>query len=214
MTIQKLISYKRLDVLNNKTNAIDELNLKILDISGTYLIHKDIVRHQTNKKQGTLNTKTRSEVRGGGRKPWKQKGTGRARAGSNSSPLWKGGGIIFGPKMHKRKSNLNKKERTLALQTLIYNRKDNIVVIENLEDKLNFPKTKHWIQLCVQNKINYNKKILLVVSHKTNNLKLITKNIENLDLITAASLNTFDLIKSDQILITNTAIIELQNLFI
>merc|ERR1712231_47060 len=96
-------------------------------------IHKDILRHQMSQKQGTVSTKTRSEVRGGGRKPWQQKGTGRARAGSNSSPLWKGGGVIFGPKPKKTILKLNKKERKLALQTLLYNKRNNISVIDNLE---------------------------------------------------------------------------------
>merc|ERR1712232_1200094 len=100
------------------------LTLKIIDKSGNYLIHRDIVRHQLNKKQGTLSTKTRGEVRGGGRKPWRQKGTGRARAGSNRSPLWKGGGVIFGPKPKTIVKKLNKKERNLALQTLLYNKRN------------------------------------------------------------------------------------------
>merc|ERR1712008_576512 len=83
--------------------------LKIIEKSGNYLIHRDIIRHQLNQKQGTLSTKTRGEVRGGGRKPWNQKGTGRARAGSNRSPLWKGGGVIFGPKPRTFTYKVNKK---------------------------------------------------------------------------------------------------------
>merc|ERR1712127_494882 len=107
-------------------------SLKIATKSGNYLLHKDILRHQLNKKQGTVSTKTRSEVRGGGKKPWRQKGTGRARAGSNSSPLWKGGGVIFGPKPKKVVLKLNKKERKLALQTLLYNKKNRVLVIDDL----------------------------------------------------------------------------------
>merc|ERR1712194_59481 len=99
-------------------------------------IHRDIIRHQLNQKQGTLSTKTRGEVRGGGRKPWNQKGTGRARAGSNRSPLWKGGGVIFGPKPKIIVTKLNKKERSLALQTLLYNKKNNVIVIEDLENTM------------------------------------------------------------------------------
>merc|ERR1711920_1206310 len=103
---------------------------------GNSLIHRDILRHQLSQKQGTVSTKTRSEVRGGGKKPWQQKGTGRARAGSSRSPLWKGGGVIFGPKPRTTNLKLNKKERNLALQTLFYNKRNNILVIENLETKL------------------------------------------------------------------------------
>ena len=91
MTIQKFIAYTPLDINGNQVDSKQELQLNILETSGNYLLHKDVVRHFRSKRQGTVSTKTRSEVRGGGRKPWKQKGTGRARAGSNRSPLWKGG---------------------------------------------------------------------------------------------------------------------------
>ena len=96
------------------------------------------------QKQGTTSTKTRSEVKGGGKKPWRQKGTGRARAGSNRSPLWKGGGIIFGPKPQQNILKLNKKERKLALQTLLYSKRNNILVIEDLESKMTETRTKNF----------------------------------------------------------------------
>ena len=135
MTIQKLIKYTPLDVNGKKLESNYELKLNILETSGNYLLHKDLLRHYNSQRQGTLSTKTRSEIRGGGSKPWRQKGTGRARAGSNRSPLWKGGGIIFGPKPKKVILKLNKKERRLALQTLLYNKKNTILVIENLENE-------------------------------------------------------------------------------
>ena len=91
MSIKKVITYNPINSSGEKLTAAHQLPLTILKNSGNYLVHKDILRHHIAKKQGTVSTKTRSEVRGGGRKPWKQKGTGRARAGSNSSPLWKGG---------------------------------------------------------------------------------------------------------------------------
>ena len=124
MTIQKFITYDVLDVDGQVLTNECKLELNVLEKSGNYLIHKDISRHQIHQKQGTSSTRTRSEVRGGGRKPWRQKGTGRARAGSNRSPLWKGGGIIFGPKPKITTLKLNQKERKLALQTLLYNKRD------------------------------------------------------------------------------------------
>ena len=117
-----------------------------LEKAGNYLLHKDLLRHFDHQQQGTVSTKTRSEVRGGGRKPWRQKGTGRARAGSNRSPLWKGGGVIFGPKPKKTYLKLNKKERRLALQTVLYNKKNNIVLIENLRRNLTKLKTKAFLK--------------------------------------------------------------------
>ena len=127
MAVQKFIKYTPLDITGKPLNFKHELTLNILDKSGNYLLHKDLLRHLSSKRQGTVSTKTRSEVRGGGRKPWQQKGTGRARAGSNRSPLWKGGGVIFGPKPKKVALKLNKKERRLALQTLLYNKKNTLL---------------------------------------------------------------------------------------
>ena len=133
MTVQKFIKYNPLDVNGKTLDSTHELKLNVAETSGNYLLHKDILRHSNSQKQGTVSTKTRSEVRGGGRKPWQQKGSGRARAGSNRSPLWKGGGVIFGPKPKVTVLKLNKKERRLALQTLLYNKKNSILIIENFE---------------------------------------------------------------------------------
>ena len=125
MTVEKIIKIIRHPEDGN--NYEIKLN-RVAEESGNYLIHRDILRHQLSQKQGTVATKTRSEVRGGGKKPWQQKGTGRARAGSSRSPLWRGGGVIFGPKPKTTKLKLNKKERRSALQTLLYNKRDNIIV--------------------------------------------------------------------------------------
>jgi len=142
MTVQKFVTYNVLDTNGQISDEQQKLELTVLENSGNYLIHKDIVRQQIQQKQGTVSTKTRSEVRGGGRKPWRQKGTGRARAGSNRSPLWKGGGVIFGPKPRTISLKLNKKERVLSLQTLLYNKRNIISVIDNLENIIDTPKTK------------------------------------------------------------------------
>ena len=107
MTVQKFVTYSTLSTDGQVSNTDQNLELKVLENTSNYLIHKDITRHRILGKQGTVSTKTRAEVRGGGRKPWRQKGTGRARAGSNRSPLWKGGGVIFGPKPKQVKFKLN-----------------------------------------------------------------------------------------------------------
>ena len=181
MTVQKFIAYTPLKTNGEKLDSTHELQLNVLEKSGNYLLHKDLLRHFNSRKQGTVSTKTRSEVRGGGRKPWRQKGTGRARAGSNRSPLWKGGGVIFGPKPKKIVLKLNKKERRLALQTLLYNKKNNSLIIENLENQINEPKTKTFLKICHDCNINLDQKVLVVVSKKTTPLKLSTKILKMLN---------------------------------
>ena len=213
MTVQKFITYIPLDINGKQTNSNNELKLNVLETSGNYLLHKDLLRHFSSQKQGTVSTKTRSEVRGGGRKPWRQKGTGRARAGSNRSPLWKGGGIIFGPKPKKIILKLNKKERRLALQTLLYNKKNNIVIIKNLESEIIEPKTKTFLKICNDCGININQKILLIVSKKTTPLKLATQNLKNVELISASNLNTFSLLKAQQIILTPLAINDIKEIY-
>ena len=213
MTVQKFIKYTPLDLTGKSLNSTQELTLRVLEESGNYLLHKDLLRHSNLQRQGTVATKTRSEVRGGGRKPWQQKGTGRARAGSNRSPLWKGGGVIFGPKPRTISLKLNKKERRLALQTLLYNKKNNIVMIENLEEGLTDFKTKNFLKICTACNINLNQKVLIVVSKKTPFLKLATQNIKSVELILASNLNTFSLLKAKQIILTPLAINDIKEIY-
>jgi large subunit ribosomal protein L4 len=213
MTVQKFIRYTPLDINGNQLDSKHELKLNVLERSGNYLLHKDLIRHFSTQKQGTASTKTRSEVRGGGAKPWRQKGTGRARAGSNCSPLWKGGGVIFGPKPKKIVLKLNKKERRIALQTLIYNKKNNILILENLESELTQPKTKTFLNICKDCAINLNQNVLVIVSKKTTPLKLATRNLQNVELISASNLNTFSVLKAKQIILTPLAINDIKEIY-
>ena len=213
MTVQKFVTYSSLDINGQVLNDEHKLELNVLEKSGNYLIHKDILRQQLSQKQGTVSTKTRSEVRGGGRKPWRQKGTGRARAGSNRSPLWKGGGVSFGPKPRKIILKLNKKERKLALQTLLYNKRNNISVIDNLESKIDLPKTKTFYNLLKNCGINLDQKVLIIVSKKTTPLKLSTRNMKNVELILASNLNTLNLLKAKQIILTPLAVNDIKEIY-
>jgi len=213
MTIQKFIKYTPLDISGKPSDSTQELKLSILENSGNYLLHKDLLRHYNSQRQGTLSTKTRSEVRGGGKKPWQQKGTGRARAGSNTSPLWKGGGVIFGPIPKTVSIKLNKKERRLALQTLLYNKKNNILVIEDLESALIESKTKKFLEICNNCDVNLDQKILVIVSQKTVPLKLATQNLKNIELILASNLNTFSLLKAKQIILTPLALNDIKEIY-
>ena len=213
MTVQKFITYTPLDITGKQLDSIQKLELNILEKSANYLLHSDLLRHQSSQRQGTVSTKTRSEVRGGGRKPWRQKGTGRARAGSNRSPLWKGGGVIFGPKPKNLFLKLNKKERRLALQTLLYNKKNNILIIDNLETELSDCKTKNFLKICENCSVNVSQKILVIVSKKTVPLKLATQNLKNVELILASNLNTYSLLKAKQIILTPLAINDIKEIY-
>jgi|TARA_B110001452_G_scaffold163115_1_gene135902 large subunit ribosomal protein L4 len=213
MTVQKFLKYTPLDTNGKSLDSTHELTLNILEKSGNYLLHKDLLRHLSSQKQGTVSTKTRSEVRGGGAKPWQQKGTGRARAGSNRSPLWKGGGVIFGPKPKQVSLKLNKKERRLALQTLLYNKKNNVLVIEELENTIQNSKTKSFIQICKNCNIDLNQKVLVIVSKKTVPLKLATQNLKNVELILASNLNTFSILRAKQIILSSLSINDIKETY-
>lgn len=211
MTIQKIIEYRPSNSSGESSDEKFRITLNILEDSSNYLIHRDILRHQLSQKQGTVSTKTRSEVRGGGKKPWRQKGTGRARAGSNRSPLWKGGGVIFGPKPKTVTLKVNKKERNLALQTLLYNKRDIITQVSTLDIKN--VKTKEFYNFCKEKGFNLNEKLLVIDSEKTTPLKLSTRNLKNVELISASNLNTLSLLKAKKILVTTSALNDIKEIY-
>ena len=216
MTVEKNIYYIRYpEDKDGKINYEIKLN-RVAEESGNYLIHRDILRHQLSQKQGTVATKTRSEVRGGGKKPWQQKGTGRARAGSSRSPLWRGGGVIFGPKPKTTKLKLNKKERRSALQTLLYNKRDNIVGYHgDIESKEITPKEfrEAFNRTIESRKLPKNPKVLVVVSKKSPSIKRAYNNLKNVELIASSSLNTLSLLKADLIMITPSAMKNIQEIY-
>ena len=172
--------------------------------NANYLVHRALITQEKNLQQFSANTKTRSEVRGGGRKPWKQKGTGRARAGSNRSPLWSGGGVIFGPKPKTIKKKLNKKEFRLSLETLLYNRRSQIKVIDTFS--LETPKTSNFLNTLNKLGINDNEQTLIVIANQNSNLQLAVRNIPNIEIKTVTQLNIKSLIKTKQILFEKEAI--------
>lgn len=124
------------------------LDLKVAkEENASHIVHRALVRQMNNARQGTASSKTRSEVRGGGRKPWRQKGTGRARAGSIRSPLWRGGGVIFGPKPRSFSTKMNRKERRLALRTAFLSRSEDMIIVETLMIKFPNQKLRNYFQL-------------------------------------------------------------------
>lgn len=190
------------------------LELKVAkEENASHIVHRALVRQMTNARQGTASTKTRSEVSGGGRKPWRQKGTGRARAGSIRSPLWRGGGVIFGPKPREFNINMNRKERRLALRTALMSRDADLIVIESFAEKLPRPKTKELVTALTRWGVEPEAKVLLIVSEKDENLYLSARNIAKLKLILADGLNVYDLLWADKLVTTPEALAKIQEVY-
>jgi large subunit ribosomal protein L4 len=181
--------------------------------TASHIVHRALVRQMNNVRQGTAATKTRAEVRGGGRKPWRQKGTGRARAGSNRSPLWRGGGVVFGPQPRDYSVKMNRKERRLALRTVLQSRVDDLVVVESFEDKLSRPKTRDLLDAIARWGLDPNAKILLVIAERQELIYLSARNLENVKLITATNLNVHDLLNADHLVITSPALAAIQEVY-
>ncbi|ARV62361.1 50S ribosomal protein L4 [Nostocales cyanobacterium HT-58-2] len=197
----------------------EEVGQKTFDLkvakeeTASHVVHRALVRQMTNARQGTASTKTRSEVRGGGRKPWRQKGTGRARAGSIRSPLWRGGGVIFGPKPRDYEIKMNRKERRLALRTAFASRIDDLIVVEEFSDQIQRPKTKELVGAIARWGSDLDSKTLLILSERTENVYLSARNIENLKLIAADQLNVYDLLHADKIVVTAPALEKIQEVY-
>jgi large subunit ribosomal protein L4 len=167
------------------------------------LIHRVYLTQLKNARKYTASTKTKSEVRGGGRKPWKQKGTGRARAGSSRSPLWVGGGVTFGPKPRIVTKKVNKKERRLAILSALYLKKKEFIFInENIFTDFTTIKTKEILNLLSTLNLKISKKILLVVSTPNQKLWLATRNLKNIEITTAKCLNLKQLLNTHHIVLS------------
>ncbi|MFM7888777.1 MAG: 50S ribosomal protein L4, partial [Pseudanabaena sp.] len=156
---------------------------------------------------------TRSEVRGGGRKPFRQKGTGRARAGSTRSPLTRGGGAIFGPKPRDYDTKMNRKERRLALRTAFTGRTADLIVVEDFAVNLVQPKTKELAQALERWGVVAGSKVLIVVDQKEENIVLSARNIRNLQLLAADQLNIFDIVNAEKIVATRSAITKIHEVY-
>jgi large subunit ribosomal protein L4 len=175
-------------------------SLQVAD-KAKYIVHRALKTAANNKTQYTSSTKTKDEVRGGGRKPWKQKGTGRARSGSTRSPIWRGGGVTFGPRPKLIYSKINKKEKNLALTTLIYNKQSQFLVFDNLE--LKDCKTVSFLKMF--NKFNLQEKILIILTKPNKNLQLSLRNLNNFQYILANQLNLTEIAKANKIILDETA---------
>ena len=198
---------KKNNVINVKGEKVSDitLNENVFGIKpNDAVLYDAITLAQASQRQGTADTKTRSEVSGGGRKPWRQKGTGRARQGSTRAPHWYHGGVVFGPHPRTYGKKMNRKERVLALKSALSYKvaNDEIIILDKLNVKT--PKTKDMIKLL--NDIKAPSKTLIVVDELTDNLILATRNIPKVELLEANEINVLDIIGADGLVITKKAL--------
>ena len=190
------------------------IDLKVAkETSSADLIHRAVLRQLANKRQGTASTLTRSEVRGGGRKPYKQKGTGRARQGSIRTPLRPGGGVIFGPKPRSYNLDMNRKERRLALRTALMSRIADFKTVEDFGSTLDPPKTSEIINGLSRLGIEKTEKVLVILDNPSDVIRKSINNIEKVKLIAADQLNVFDILNANKLVIGQSAINKIQEVY-
>lgn len=171
------------------------------------LIHRVYLTQIKNARKYNASTKTKSEVRGGGRKPWKQKGTGRARAGSSRSPLWVGGGVSFGPRPRIVSKKINKKERRLATLSALYLKKKQFLFVEDsLFSSSTITKTKQIIKTLNELNLSADSKVLILLTAPNRKLWLAARNLKNIDLTVATCLNIKQLLNTNHIVLSNSSL--------
>ncbi|MCL1883895.1 MAG: 50S ribosomal protein L4 [Defluviitaleaceae bacterium] len=200
-------------VKNIKGDSIGKIELDdaIFGIKvNKHAVHMAVVQYLANQRQGTKSTKTRAEVRGGGAKPWRQKGTGRARQGSIRSPQWTGGGVVFAPKPRDFSFKLNKKMKRLALKSALSDKvlNDKLVVLDSLE--LPEIKTKSMIGVCKSLELG---KALFVIAGASENVILSARNIPNIKTAGVNTINVYDILKYDSLVVTKEAIEKIQEVY-
>ena len=188
-----------------------ELNDAVFGVEvNEHLVHMAVVAQLANKRQGTQSAKTRSEVSGGGKKPWKQKGTGHARQGSTRSPQWTGGGVVFAPKPRDYSIKLNKKEKQLALKSVLTSRvaENKFIVVD--EFKMDEIKTKKFAEVMSNLKVN---KALVVLNENDKNVVLSAKNIPSVKTALTNTINVYDILKYDTLVIDKAAVAKIEEVY-
>jgi large subunit ribosomal protein L4 len=196
----------KLTIKNTQGGNAGELNLGFEPVEaekGSQAVHDVVVAYMAAQRSGTACTKTMGDVAGSGKKPWRQKGTGRARAGSFASPLWRGGGVVHGPKPRDYSKKVTKKTKQLALRKALTERinANEIVVIDEI--KLDSPKTKGFVGIL--NSLKVEGTTLLVTDSSNENLILASRNVDNVELANPTSLNTYQLLRCKNVLFTRAA---------
>lgn len=204
----------KIDLYNQEGKVVGDYELSdaIFAIEPNEDVVLQVLKAQlANRRQGTAKTKTRTEVRGGGKKPWRQKGTGRARHGSTRSPIWVGGGVSFGPVPRSYKQKVNKKQRRLAIKSVLSNKLTNNKVVVLDELKFDQPKTKEFAKVLENLKIQDS--VLVVVDKNDENTVLSARNLKDVRLTTYNAINVFDLLKYDTFVMTKAGADKIEEVY-
>ena len=204
----------KVDVYNIEGKKTDSLDLKeeVFGIKpNETVVHSVLLNYLANQRQGTQSTKTRAEVRGGGKKPWRQKGTGRARQGSIRAPQWIKGGIALGPKPRSYSYKVNKQEKSLAIKSILSSKvlESQLLVV----DKIDFKEIKTKNMATTLEKLKVEGKALILLPEKNDNVILSARNIENVKAITMNTINVFDLLKYTKLIVTVDTVKKLEEVY-
>lgn len=200
-------------VFNMEGKEVDKLELNDTIFAAPineHLVHMAVVQQLANKRQGTQSAKTRSEVRGGGRKPWRQKGTGHARQGSTRSPQWTGGGVVFAPKPRDYSFKMNKKEKNAALKSVLTSKVNDSKFIVLDEFKLDAIKTKEVVNVLKNLNVE---KALVVLGDKDENVMMSARNIPTVRTALTNTINVYDILKYDTVVITKDAVAKIEEVY-
>ena len=203
----------KVSVYNMEGNQVGdiELNDAVFGVEiNEHLVHMAVVSQLANNRQGTQSAKTRSEVSGGGRKPWRQKGTGHARQGSTRSPQWTGGGVVFAPKPRDYSFKMNKKEKRIALCSALTSRvnENKIVVLDEL--KFDAIKTKNFVAVMNNLKLN---KALVVLDNNDQNVICSARNVQGVKVSQTNTINVYDILKYDTLVVTKSAVAAIEEVY-
>ena len=201
-------------VYNMEGSEVGTLDLKdeIFAVEvNEHVVHKAVVLQLANKRQGTQSAKTRSEVRGGGKKPWRQKGTGHARQGSTRAPQWTGGGVVFAPKPRDYSFKMNKKEKALAIKSALTSRvnEEKFLVL----DELKFDEIKTKKMKAVLDNLKVNKALVIVSGEGNENVALSARNLPKVRLVNSNAISVYDILKYENVVITKDAVAKIEEVY-
>ena len=203
----------KVSVYNMEGNEVEQIELSdaVFGVEvNEHLVHQAVIQHLANRRQGTQKAKTRSEVSGGGRKPWRQKGTGHARQGSTRSPQWKGGGVVFAPVPRDYSQKMNKKEKRLAIKSVLTEKvaENNFIVL----DELKFDEIKTKKMEAVLNNLKVDN-ALIIIGDDSENVYLSARNLSDVETIAPSSINVYDMLKYNTVIATKSSVAAIEEVY-